>query len=226
MNEFDIFCKQLPSMMDLSCVRANHTLTEICAMAALAKDLNCAAVFALPAHTAFLAEQMKGTDITVGGTVGFPSGADTTDAKLYTTEKLLALGCREIDMVIDQTSLKSGLKSAVFRDISAISALSGDIPLKVILEVNNLTDREIVSGCQIAEAAGAAFVKSGTGWHTKPTTLHHIKLMRSAVSDHVRIKAAGGITDIQLAFQMYQNGCTRFGVGVSSARTLLNLKKF
>ncbi len=126
-------------------------------------------------------------------------------------------------MVINQSWLKSGIDEKVINDISSVARLCGEIPLKVILEVNNLTDEEIKRGCKIAEQSGAAFVKSGTGWHKKPTELRHIQLMKDAVSEKVKIKAAGGIKDIETAHNMYLAGCTRFGESVHSARLLLGV---
>lgn len=220
--DINAFRKILPSMIDLSCVGAANTYEEIKEMAEMAVDLKCAAVFAMPANTEFLCSLMKGTGIAVGGVVGFPSGCEETDTKLFIAEKLLKYGCGEIDMVINQSWLKSGMDKNVAGDISAVSALCGTVPLKVILEVNNLTDEQIQRGCRLAEQAGAAFVKSGTGWHKKPTELRHIQLMRASVSENVKVKAAGGIKDIKTAYNMYLAGCMRFGESVHSARLLLS----
>ena len=219
--DINAFRKILPSMIDLSCVGAANTHKEISEMAEMAVKLRCAAVFAMPANTEFLCSLMSGTEIAVGGVVGFPSGCEETDTKLFIAEKLLKYGCSELDMVINQSWLKSGMDEKVINDISSVARLCGEIPLKVILEVNNLTDEEIKRGCKIAEQSGAAFVKSGTGRHKKPTELRHIQLMKDAVSKKVKIKAAGGIKDIETAHNMYLAGCTRFGESVHSARLLL-----
>lgn len=220
--DINTFRKILPSMIDLSCVGAANTHEEIKEMAEMAVKLRCAAVFAMPANTEFLCSLMQGTGIAVGGVVGFPSGCEETDTKLFIAEKLLKYGCSELDMVINQSWLKSGMNEEVIADISAVSALSGTIPLKVILEVNNLTDEQIQRGCRLAERSGAAFVKSDTGWHKKPTELKSIQLIRASVSEQVKVKAAGGIKDIKTAYDMYCAGCTRFGESVHSAKILLS----
>lgn len=218
------FRRLLPGMTDLSCVRADNTAEELGEMAEMAVRLKCAAVFAMPANTELLCSMMAGTGITVGGVVGFPSGCEETDTKLFIAERLLKYGCGELDMVIDQSWLRSGREELVLAEISSIVGLCGKVPLKVILEVNNLSDEQIRRGCELAEQAGAAFVKSGTGWHSKPTELRHIRIMRASVSDKVKIKAAGGIKDIETAYNMYQAGCRRFGESVHSARLLLGEK--
>lgn len=218
------FRRLLPGMTDLSCVRADNTAEELGEMAEMAVRLKCAAVFAMPANTELLCSMMDGTGITVGGVVGFPSGCEETDTKLFIAERLLKYGCGELDMVIDQSWLRSGREELVLAEISSIVGLCGKVPLKVILEVNNLSDEQIRRGCELAEQAGAAFVKSGTGWHSKPTELRHIQIMRASVSDKVKIKAAGGIKDIETAYNMYQAGCRRFGESVHSARLLLGEK--
>lgn len=211
----------LPQMIDLSCVSADNTIQELGEMAEMAARLKCAAVFAMPANTELLCSMMEGTGVTVGGVVGFPSGCEETDTKLFIAERLLRYGCGELDMVINQSELKSGREERVTEDISAVCRLCGNIPLKVILEVNNLTDEQIKRGCEISEQAGAAYVKSGTGWHKKPTELRHIQLMKASVSEKVKIKAAGGIKDIKTAYSMYMAGCQRFGESVHSAKLLL-----
>lgn len=216
------FRKILPSIIDLSCVGAADTYEEIEKMAEMAVRLKCAAVFAMPANTEFLCSLMKDTGIAVGGVVGFPSGCEETDTKLFIAEKLLKYGCGELDMVINQTWLKSGREDMVADDIGAVAELCGEIPLKVILEVNNLSDKQIKLGCRLAEQSGAAFVKSGTGWHKKPTELRHIQLMKSSVGENMKIKAAGGIKDIETAYNMYLAGCTRFGESVHSLKLLLS----
>lgn len=221
MTNLEQFRKMLPAMIDLSCVRADNTLAELEEMAEMAAELRCAAVFAMPANTEQLCSMMSGTGITVGGVVGFPSGCEETETKLFIAERLLRYGCGEIDMVINQSALKIGKEKRVFEDIGAVCRLCGEVPVKVILEVNNLTDEQIRLGCRLSEEAGAAFVKSGTGWNSKPTVLRHIQLMRESVSENMGIKAAGGIKDIETAYNMYRIGCRRFGESVHSARLLL-----
>lgn len=215
------FQKLLPSMMDLSCVRAHNTREELEQMAQMARRISCAAVFAMPANTPYLIELMKGSGITVGGVVGFPSGCDTTETKVFTAARLLEMGCGELDMVINQSALRSGMDDLVAEDLTAVIRGAGSVPVKVILEVTNLSPEEITRGSKLAAAAGAAFVKTGTGWNTAPTQPCHVRLIREALGDSVRIKAAGGIRDLTTAYELYRLGCTRFGVGTASAEGLL-----
>jgi deoxyribose-phosphate aldolase len=91
----------------------------------------------------------------------------------------------------------------------------------VILEAHYLTDAEIVRGCEIAVRAGAAFVKTGTGWAPTGATLHNVALMKSAVGDAAQVKAAGGVRDLKTVVEMIRLGVTRFGVGLSSGTAIL-----
>lgn len=215
------FYEQLPRMIDISCVRANHTIDEIDRMIAAAKEHRFICVFTLPSYTSYIAQQLKDEpDILVGGTVGFPSGGDTTSVKVFQAKELRQAGCNELDMVINLTALKSGDDQAVMDDIRAVVDAGGGLPVKTILEVSLLTDNEIRRACQLAVKAGATFVKSGTGW-AGPTTLHHIELMSQSVEGKAKIKAAGGVRTLETIEEMTRVGCSRFGIGVSSALNLL-----
>ena len=184
---------ELPRLIDLSCVRTQSDMSELQKMVELAKTYRFICVFAMPCFTPWLAEQMKGeSDILLGGTTGFPSGADATETKVMVAKKLVSLGCDEIDMVVNVGALKSGYYDMVRDDIRAVKEAIGDVPLKTILEVSLLTDDEIRRGSLIAVESGAAFVKTGTGWHGA-TTVDHIRLIRKTIGTSARIKAAGGV---------------------------------
>ena len=208
-------------MTDLSCVGACHTMAEIEEMARLAAAWQVKAVYAMPSFTKQLVSLMQGTGVTVGGLVGFPSGADTAAIKLMTAEELLMSDCRELDMVINQGYLKSGMDAEISREIRNIVAIADKVPVKVILEVNNLTGAEIVRGAMLAAEAGCAHVKTGTGWHHLPTTVDHVRLIHEAVGNAAGIKAAGGIRTLETAYEMYLAGCRRFGIGTASFRKMI-----
>ncbi len=218
---FAAFRKNFLSMVDISCVQGCHSREELERMCELAAEYHCAAVFALPSVTPYLFEYTRAHPIRIGGVVSFPSGGAFTEDKAAEARRLRELGCCEIDMVINQTALRLHRDETVREDIAAVRE-AADLPLKVILEVNNLTEEEIVRGCRLAEEAGARFVKSGTGWNQKPTTVGQIRWMRGAVSPAVQVKAAGGVRSLATAFEMYQAGCTRFGIGVGTLDKLLN----
>ena len=214
--------KTLPRMIDLSCVKADSSIEEMNKMVQLAKDYNFVCCFAMPYYTKWLIEQLKDFPETViGGAVGFPHGNDLTEIKILSAVTQKNLGCKEIDMVQNITALKHGDYDEVEKDIRAVKEAIGDTPLKVILEVSYLTDDEICRASEIAVKGGAHFVKTGTGWGNKPTTVDHIKLIHKTIGDSAKITAAGGVRDLETILAMIDAGCSRFGIGVNSSIAIL-----
>ena len=218
----DFSVKEVASMLDLSVVQAEHSVDDVRKLAALAKQYQVAAVFMLPAMTTIAKDFLSGeNDPLLGGVVGFPSGADFTEDKVITTKRLIDLGCRELDMVINIGKLRSGLYDDVRSDISQVKDAAGDIPLKVILECHHLNLKELEQGCRLAEEGGASWVKTGTGWAPTGATPECVSLMRSFVSDKVSLKAAGGVRDLDTVKELYHLGVRRFGVGLNSGEAIL-----
>lgn len=222
----NLFLKDLHKMIDVSCVKSSSTLEEINQMITAAKRYRFICAFALPSFSPYLVEQLKDEpDIMIGGVVGYPSGGDTTNAKVFQAQELLKIGCNELDMVINIGQLKSQQYDAVYNDIKAVVNEANGTPVKAIIEVTLLTDEEIVKASRIAVDAGVSYVKTGTGWMPKPTTVSHIKLIKGAVQDNAKIKAAGGIRDLDTIMEMAANGCSRFGIGLSSAINIIEQAK-
>ena len=208
-------------MIDVSAVRADASLSEVKEVAEAARKHRFVCAFALPCFTGELVELLKDeSDIMVGGVAGFPSGAELTSTKVETAEKMLALGVNEIDMVINIGALRSGKHELVRDDVRAVVEAC-DVPVKAILEVAYLTDDEIRRGAGLCVEAGVAYVKTGTGWANKPTTVETIELIRSEIGDTAKIKAAGGVRDLATLLAMARAGCARFGIGVRSAVHIL-----
>lgn len=208
---------EIARMIDISAVRADSTLDEVRKVADAAKKYSFICTFALPCFTGELVQLLRGrNDIMVGGVSGFPSGADTTEIKVATAKQMLSLGVNEVDMVINIGALKSGRYDLVRDDIRAVVDACS-VPVKSILEVAYLTDDEIRIASRLAVEAGVAFVKTGTGWANKPTTVETIKLIKSEIGDSAKIKAAGGVRDLSTLLAMVREGCSRFGIGLNSA---------
>lgn len=214
--------QRIPRLIDLSCVKTEVTMTDLRDMVELAKKHRFICCFAMPCYTGWLLEQLREEpDILVGGTVGFPSGADMTETKAAAARRLARMGCGEIDMVMNVSALKSGDYALVEDDIRQVREAVGELPLKVILEVSYLNEEEIRRGSELAVRGGASYVKTGTGWAPKPTTVEHIRLIRSVVGDAAKIKAAGGVRTLRDIEEMGAAGCSRFGIGLRSARSIL-----
>jgi len=218
----DLTVCDVARMIDLSAVRTDVDEAEIRALVETAKLYQCICVFGMPCYTPEIKALLQDEqDILVGGVVGFPSGADSTTMKAVQARELARIGCDELDMVINVGWLRSGRYRAVGEDIRAVVDAAGGLPVKVILEVAYLTDDQIRKGSELCISGGAEFVKTGTGWAGHPTTLEHIKLIRSTVGDAVKIKAAGGIRSLKTIADMYRLGVSRFGIGLQSGRRIL-----
>lgn len=131
-------------------------------------------------------------------------------------------GAVELDMVINIGHLRSGDDAFVAQDIAAVvqAAAAGGATVKAILENAYLTDEEKVRACRLAESAGAAYVKTSTGYAPTAATLADVRLMRATVSPHVKVKAAGGVRTVDDLLAFLAAGCDR--IGTSSTAALLD----
>jgi deoxyribose-phosphate aldolase len=213
--------QEIAGMMDVSAVRADSTLEEIRQSAELAKRYGCVAVFALPAHTPYLVDLLRGSAVFAGGAVGFPGGGTTTSVKATEAAELVRMGCGEIDMVNNLAWLKAGKKELYVQDVRAVVEASGGKSVKVILECHWLTEGEIVRACEWCVEAGAAWVKTGTGWAPSGATLENVTLMKRTVGERCQVKAAGGVRDLGTLLAMHGCGVRRFGIGVRTAQAIL-----
>lgn len=216
------FYLNLGRIMDVSAVRTDVSMDEVNQMIDLVKKYHCICASPMPWATRYTIEQLANCpDTVVTGVVGFPGGAETTWIKEATAKEMLAVGCKELDMVINVSALKSGMYSYVKDDVRAVVEAAGKIPVKTILEVCYLTDDEIRLASNLCVEAGAAYIKTGTGWGPSPTTVDTIRLIRTEIGNAAKIKAAGGVKSLEILREMAEAGCDRFGVGVRSARAIL-----
>lgn len=149
---------------------------------------------------------------------GFPSGAHASAVKAAEAADAVAKGADEIDMVVNLGLVKEGDADGVEADIRAVRQACEGALLKVIVESAVLTDAEIVACCRAAEAAGADFVKTSTGFHPAGgATVHAVELMRATVGDRLGVKASGGIRTAADALDMVAAGAGRLGVSASIA---------
>lgn len=213
---------ELARKIDISAVRTDVTLQELSDLAETAKRYHFICAFTMPCFTPQLAELIRDTpDVALGGVVGFPSGAETTQTKVHIARELLSMGCGELDMVINVGALKSGYYDLVERDIRSVVEAADGKPVKSILEICYLTDDEIRRASEIAVRAGVTYVKTGTGWGPRPTTVETIRLIRSTIGDAAKIKAAGGVRGLDTLLAMIDAGCDRFGISAASCRKIM-----
>jgi len=157
------------------------------------------------------------SDVNICSVVGFPLGAMSTEAKIFEAKYAIDQGATEIDMVINIGRLKSKNHLAVLKDISNVKKAIGNITLKVILEISELSKNEIVKACEICIDAKADFVKTSTGFSKSGATLTAVKIMRKTVRDQLKIKASGGIRDAETALKYIAIGVDRLGVSAGVA---------
>lgn len=213
---------QIPRMIDISGVRTDVSMEEVDQIAQVAKQFRFICAFAMPCFTKIMVDKLRDEpDIMVGGVVGFPSGADTTFVKVADAKEMVSLGVDELDMVINVGALKSGRYELVRDDIRAVVEAANGLPVKSILEVAYLTDDEIRRGAELAVEAGVTYVKTGTGWAGRPTTVEHIRLIKSVVGDNALVKAAGGVRSLDTLLDMVEAGCSRFGIGLRSVVNIM-----
>ena len=160
-------------------------------------------------------ELLKGTDVAVCTVVGFPLGAANSAAKACEAKKAAEDGAAEIDMVINIGLIKDGADEEAVKDIKAVvDAVPGCI-VKVIIETCLLTKEEKIRACRAAMAAGAHFVKTSTGFSKAGATEEDVRLMRAAVGQAMKVKAAGGIRDAGFAERLILAGADRIGASKS-----------
>jgi len=217
---------EIARLIDVSAVKAEDSEEDVRGMVAVARAFGCIAVIALPSMTPLAIELLeKDPRVAAGGVAGFPSGGETTDTKIRQTREMIDAGCTEIDMVINVGKLLSGRDREVEEDIRAVVEEAGGFPVKVILECHHLTPERMLAGCDLAIRAGAAFVKTSTGWPPTGATPQNISLIKAHVGDAIGIKAAGGIRDLPTLLDLHSRGARRFGLGWRTATSILEQVK-
>ena len=215
--------KEIAAMMDISAVQAQSTREDIVNVCSLAREFGVAAVFCLPAHVPYMRECLgEGTGVKLASVSGFPGGAEATRIKAETARELVGFGCDEVDMVNNLAWLKAGDKASYVGDVQAVVAAAAGRPVKVILECHWLTDEEIARACEWCAEAGASWVKTGTGWAPTGATVERCALMKRTVGERCGVKAAGGVRTLETLLSMYEVGVRRFGIGVKTARNILD----
>lgn len=213
--------RQIAKTIDHSLLKPELTEREIIAGLELAKRYDVASVCCRPYDVPLAVEQLDGTDVKVGTTIGFPHGANTTATKVFEARDAMERGAVELDMVLNIGRLRSGDVDAVRADIAAVvEAATGRAIVKVILENAYLTDDEKRLGCKLASEAGADFVKTSTGFAPSGATIEDLILMRAAVPETVQVKAAGGIRTLDALLAALDVGVTR--VGATATATILD----
>ena len=203
--------------IDHTLLAADAKKDDIVRICAEAKEHHFASVCVNSCWVSLAASLLKGTGVHVCTVVGFPLGAMEASSKAGEAADAVRNGADEIDMVINVGLLKDGDAKAVEDDIRAVVEAVPEAVVKVIIETCLLTREEKIAACRIAEAAGAKFVKTSTGFSTGGATVEDVRLMRDSVSAAVKVKASGGIRDAAAARAMIEAGAERLGTSRSIA---------
>jgi deoxyribose-phosphate aldolase len=165
-----------------------------------------------PCDIKLAARILKDTDVKVGTVVGFPHGNSTIETKVFEARKAVEDGAVELDMVINIGAMRGGKYDYVRNEIhQVVEASIGKAIVKVIIENAYLTQEETAKASQLVEQAGAAYVKTSTGFAPSGATIEDLKLMRESVSDKVQVKAAHGIRTLDSLLEVIDAGATRVG---------------
>ena len=198
--------------IDHTYLKPEASVNEIRKICDEAKKYHCASVCVNPSYIQYVAQQLEGSGVTPCCVIAFPFGTSTPEAKAFEASDAASKGAREIDMVINVGAIKSGDWLLVKRDIEGVvNAVKGRAKVKVIIEACLLTDEEKVKACTVAKLAGAAFVKTSTGYSTGGATVEDVRLMRETVGPEMGVKASGGVRTYDDAVAMLKAGANRLG---------------
>lgn len=209
--------QELNRYIDHTLLKADATPAQIQTLCAEALEYHFASVCVNTCYAPLCAPLLDSSDVALCCVVGFPLGAMLPAAKAAETRLAVAAGAQEIDMVINVGMAKAGDWDYVQNDIAAVVEAAASAHVKVILECCLLTDAEKERACAAAKAAGAAFVKTSTGFSTGGATIADVALMRRAVGPDMGVKAAGGIRTRQDALAMIEAGANRLGASAGIA---------
>lgn len=201
----------LAASIDHTILKAEASEAEVFALCEEAKTHGFASVCAHPIHAKLLAEALEGSPVKRCVVIGFPLGAHSTAVKKAELLEAKEAGANEFDMVLRIDQVKAANYEAVEEEIRVLVEAAKPYDLKVILECCLLSKTEIQQASQAAVQAGAAFVKTSTGFSTGGATLEDVRLMKEAVAGRAKVKASGGIRDQETALAMLEAGAERIG---------------
>jgi deoxyribose-phosphate aldolase len=212
------FDRELARLIDHTLLKPEASAPQIEQLCMEAKEYSFCSVCINPFWVPTAIKWLTGPGVKVCTVIGFPLGAISAAAKAEEAREAAASGAVELDMVLNIGALKSGDERTVRADIASVVAAAGSQAIvKVILETGLLTEVEKIRACIMAKEAGAAFVKTSTGFGPGGATVEDIELMRQTVGPNMGVKASGGIRDYATARKMIDAGASRIGASAGIA---------
>lgn len=205
--------------IDLTVLAPDRVWGDILVACKLANDYGMASVCVRPANVSLAVMLTQDCKPIVSTVVGFPHGEQTIDTKGDEVLRALDDGATEFDMVMNLAKFKAGAYGWVEHEIYRIVKLARGYPVKVIIETGYWLPPLIAKACQLAEAGGAAYVKSCTGYGPRGVTFEDVDIMVKAVG--IPVKASGGIRTQGQALGYIAQGCKRLGIGLKSVEDIL-----
>ncbi|HMO21554.1 MAG TPA: deoxyribose-phosphate aldolase [Candidatus Melainabacteria bacterium] len=203
----------LAKYIDHTLLSPNATPEQISRLCKEAKENSFFAVCVNPFYVGQCIKELRSSKVRVATVIGFPLGQNLMETKVEETRRAIKDGAHEIDMVINVGALKAG-------DIVVKVAGNGEVPVKVIIECDLLTDEEKIAATEACIKAGAFMVKTSTGFvkEGKGATVEDITLMKKTIGNHkLEIKASAGIRDAEKAIDLVKAGATRLGTSAGAA---------
>jgi deoxyribose-phosphate aldolase len=214
----DFKYEDVAKMIDHSLLNPSLSVDQLEAGIRLALAYDIASVCILPYYLKRCAELLSGSTVKASTTIGFPHGGNTTAIKRAEAEQAIADGCEELDMVVNISKVLSGDWDYVRQDIAAVIkvAHAAGQKVKVIFENCYLNDDQKTQLCKICTELKADWVKTSTGYGSGGATHDDLKLMRAESGEHVQVKAAGGVRELDSLLAVRELGVTRCGASRTS----------
>jgi len=208
---------EVAALLDHSVLKPEATESDVRAGADVVRRLAVGYYCVQPGWVALAAALLDATQARIVAVIGFPHGCDDAAVKAHAARLAVAQGARELDMVINLGALKSGRTQVVADDIAEVVRSAPGTPVKVILETAVLDDSEKRLACRVACDAGAAFVKTSTGFHPAGgATAADVRLLRECVGAAIGVKASGGIRSLADVRAMLDAGANRIGTSATA----------
>jgi len=199
------------SYIDHTMLKASTTERDIIDLCNEAKQYRFHAVCVNGSYVPLAKQLLKGSNVGICSVVGFPLGASSTETKVFEAKQAIANGADEIDMVMNIGFFKSKNYLEVLKDISDVKMAIGTLPLKVIIEIDELSKNGVVKASEICMDAKVDFIKTSTGFTKNGATLTAAKIIRKTVRDTCKIKVSGGIGNYETAKKYIDIGVERIG---------------
>lgn len=212
--------RDIASFLDSTNLKPEARQIDIEQLCMEAVSYKMAAVCIQPCRLGLARPLLSGSQVKLCTVIGFPLGADRTDTKICAAAKALEDGAVELDMVINVGMVKDNEYGKVGREIEAFLALKQqrEYTLKVIVETALLSESELGKMTEIVSATGADYIKTSTGFSSRGVSLEDMAIINCYKTKTLKVKASGGIKNLDFALQLLQAGADR--LGTSSARLL------